>query len=256
MAALTQRLRARASIGYRLRREFFSDDFSNGIENIASDSQSGFNSPVVIRTVKLKDLPWNGWLRARHRQAGRGPPGTRSPASPTRVGRLVWSTVGDDAYLPVTYNSRWVQNRAEVVPDEDERKPSQSILVPADALMPEADTGRLAPVGAGKGAMGKVVYRVSASAFQDGSEMEPADLALPLRACLPLGRGRAGPARPSIPTLPPRPRAAARAARRRARRCASRSASWRSPTSRLRYRSPVVEVLSQRPLGRRATRMR
>ena len=53
----------RAVIGYRLRREFYTDDFSNGIENIAVDSQFGFNSGVVLRTLKLKDLPWNGWLR-------------------------------------------------------------------------------------------------------------------------------------------------------------------------------------------------
>ena len=53
----------RAVIGYRLRREFYTDDFSNGIENIAVDSQFGFNSAVVLRTLKLKDLPWNGWLR-------------------------------------------------------------------------------------------------------------------------------------------------------------------------------------------------
>jgi hypothetical protein len=53
----------RGVIGYRLAREFYSDDFSNGIENIAVDSQSGFNSPIVVRTAKLKDFPWNGWLR-------------------------------------------------------------------------------------------------------------------------------------------------------------------------------------------------
>src|SRR5216683_3133877 len=43
-----------AVIGYRLRREFYTDDFTNGIENIAVDSQSGFNSAVVMRTLKLK----------------------------------------------------------------------------------------------------------------------------------------------------------------------------------------------------------
>ncbi len=31
-------------------------------ENIAYDSHAGFNSAIFIRTVKLKDFPWNGWL--------------------------------------------------------------------------------------------------------------------------------------------------------------------------------------------------
>ena len=62
IAALTRSC-DRAVIGYRLRREFYSDDFTNGIENIAVDSQAGFNSAVVMRTLKLKDLPWNGWMR-------------------------------------------------------------------------------------------------------------------------------------------------------------------------------------------------
>src|SRR5207244_6765594 len=112
-----------------------------GIENIASDSQSGFNSPIVVRTAKLKDFPWNGWLRV----------GIDAPAKAAwnpvagftdAAGRLVWSVVGDDAYLPVPYNGSWVQNRAEVVPDDEERK--QSMMVPADALMPQADTAKLA----------------------------------------------------------------------------------------------------------------
>src|SRR5205807_275961 len=51
----------RAVIGYRMRNESYSDDFSNGIQNITVDTQSGLNSPIAVRTVKLKDFPWNGW---------------------------------------------------------------------------------------------------------------------------------------------------------------------------------------------------
>jgi hypothetical protein len=107
----------RAVIGYRLRREFYSDDFSNGVENIASDSQFGFNSGVVVRALKLKDFPWNGWLRIGIEEV---PEAAWNPVAGFNdaVGRLVWSTVGDAAFLPITYNGRWVPNRAEVVVDE------------------------------------------------------------------------------------------------------------------------------------------
>ena len=78
-----------------------------------------------MRTVKLKDFPWNGWLRVGidgEAKAAWNPVAGFTDA----VGRLVWSTVGDDAYLPVPYNSRWVQNRVEVVPD-DERAQAEPV---------------------------------------------------------------------------------------------------------------------------------
>ena len=37
-----------------------------------STRSPGSTRPIVVRTVKLKDFPWNGWLRARHRQRGQG----------------------------------------------------------------------------------------------------------------------------------------------------------------------------------------
>jgi len=229
----------RGVIGYRVRGEVFSDDFSNGIENIATDSQWGFNAPIVVRTAKLKDFPWNGWLRVG--MEGEARAAWNPVAGFTDAGgRLVWSTVGDDAYLPVTSNSRWVPNRAEVVPDEEERKPSRSIMVPADALMPQANGARLAPVGAGKGAMGKIIYRVSASAFQDGTEMEPADLLYPYVLAFRWGEG--GPGRP---TFDPYIAAATRLLRDRLAgvrvlRVDERELAIADLT--FRYRSPVVEV--------------
>jgi hypothetical protein len=167
----------KAVIGFRLRREFYNDDFSNGVENIASDQQAGFNSGVVLRTLKLKDFPWNGWLRVG--LDGRSEAAWNPVAGFTdAAGRLVWAMVGDAAYLPIPYNSRWVPNRAEVVPNP-ETTPNQSTFMPPGALMPEAGVGTLAPVGPGKGAMAKLSYRVAASAFQDGTEMETADLLYP-----------------------------------------------------------------------------
>src|SRR5262247_2467355 len=50
------------------------------------------------------------------------------------------------------------------------------IAVPDDALLPEAGSGRLQPVGAGKIAREKLTYRVMGSAFHDGTRMNAVDL--------------------------------------------------------------------------------
>jgi len=73
----------RVAVGYALRREAVNDDYSDGVENVGYDAQAGLGSAVFLRTVKLKDFPWNGWLRI---AVSSRPPrrGTRSPASPTR----------------------------------------------------------------------------------------------------------------------------------------------------------------------------
>ena len=49
-------------VGYTMKREYFNAEFSAGIENIAFDSIAGMNSAIFLRTVKLKDFPWNGEL--------------------------------------------------------------------------------------------------------------------------------------------------------------------------------------------------
>ena len=178
-----------AVIGYRLRREFYSDDFTNGIENIAVDSQSGFNSAVVMRTLKLKDLPWNGWMRL----------GIDAPAAAAwnpiagftdATGRLVWAIVGDNAFLPIPYNNLWAANRTHIKPVE-ESPARQSILVPAEALVPERGSGRLVPVDAGHGALTKIVYLALSSPFQDGTEMDAADLVYPYAFAARWGADRA-----------------------------------------------------------------
>ena len=225
----------RAVVGYRLRHEFHSDDFSNGVQNIASDSQSGFNSPIAIRTVKLKDFPWNGWLRlgiADQAGAAWNPVAGFTDAA----GRLVWSAVGDDAYLPITHDGRWVQNRAEVVPDEEERKPNQTMLVPSDALMPEARSGKLTLVGAGRGAVAKLTYKLSASAFQDGTEMDAADFLYPYAIAFRWGEGEAND--PDIAAATKLLRA--RLAGVRLVRVEKRSLQLADLT--FNYRSPIVEV--------------
>jgi hypothetical protein len=173
VATLTQGCE-RGVVGYRLLREFYNDSSTSGVENVAVDSQSGFNSPVFIRTVKLKDFPWNGWLRL----------GIASPANAAWnpvagfndvPGRFVWATAGDDAYLPVPFNSRWVDNRVQTHAGGDPRL-KQLTRVPAEIVLPEPGTGLLRPVSPGKGTTTKLSYRVLASPFHDGSEMDPADL--------------------------------------------------------------------------------
>jgi hypothetical protein len=106
----------RAVAGYVLRREWYDDEFSSGIENIAHDSLSGLDSPVFIRTVKLKDFPWNGWLRlgvASPPAAAWNPvAGFTDPA-----GRLIWAALGDPAAFPAPYGGGWTLDRiADVTP--------------------------------------------------------------------------------------------------------------------------------------------
>jgi hypothetical protein len=96
--------------GYSVRREYFNSEFSAGIENIAFDSQLGLNSPIFIRTVKLKDFPWNGWLRI----GVEGEPlAAWNPIAgfTDEGGRLIWSALGDPALLPEPYTASWSLNR-------------------------------------------------------------------------------------------------------------------------------------------------
>src|SRR5262249_50460338 len=155
------------------------------------------------------------------------------------AGRLVWSTVGDNAFLPIPYNSRWVQNRAEIR-TTDESGIKRSVRVPDDALMPQTITGRLAPVGSGHGAMAKVLYRLSASNFSDGSTMEAADLLYPYALPFRWGSGEQNAA-----THDPEIAAATRLIRERLRgvRLARVEETSRSIADQtFTYRSPIVEV--------------
>jgi len=96
--------------GYTVKREYFSTVFTAGIENIAYDSIAGFNSPMFIRTVKLKDFPWNGWLKL---GIDTRPAAAWNPVAgfTDDYGRLVWSAVGDPALIPSPYESAWMPNR-------------------------------------------------------------------------------------------------------------------------------------------------
>jgi len=109
VAALTGGCRKRV-VGYTAKRQYFSTQFTNGIENIGFDSIEGLNSPIFIRTVKLKDFPWNGWLKLGidvRPDAAWNPIGGFGDG----FGRLLWSAIGDPALFSVPYDSRWMLNR-------------------------------------------------------------------------------------------------------------------------------------------------
>ena len=186
VAALTSGCE-RVVAGYTVRRERFSSEFSEGVENVASDSQAGFNSAIFVRTVKLKDFPWNGWLRlgiaAKPAAAWNPIGGLRDPA-----GRLIWAALGDPAMLPAPGSATWVANRAtatSVAMDGD-------VSVPEDALIPEPGTGVPREVGKGKIARARITYRVAASAFHDNTRMTAADAVYPYLFAARWGAKRPG----------------------------------------------------------------
>ena len=110
LVALLQQGCERVVVGYTLRQEYVNTEFSAGIENLTYDSHTGLNSCLFVRTVKLKDLPWNGWLKlgvSTPPAAAWNPIGGFTDAT----GRLLWHTVGDIAFCPAPYSGDWVVNR-------------------------------------------------------------------------------------------------------------------------------------------------
>ncbi len=96
--------------GYTVKREYISADYSAGIENIAFDSIAGINSPMFVRTVKLKDFPWNGWLSL---GMDSGPAAAWNPIAgfSDPFGRQMWNAIGDPALLPSPNDAGWLLNR-------------------------------------------------------------------------------------------------------------------------------------------------
>lgn len=177
--------------GYTVKREYFNAGYSTGIENIAFDSHTGLNSAMFTRTAKLKDFPWNGWLKLginTEPAAAWNPIGGFTDA----FGRLVWSAAGDPALLPAPYSAGWIENRVTLSVAEEpgfltrlrswldaRTRRAGLIRVPRDALIPEPKSGLLRRVGAGKQARTKIVYRVLASSFHDGTQMGVGDVLYP-----------------------------------------------------------------------------
>jgi hypothetical protein len=100
--------------GYTVKREYFNAEFSAGIENISFDALEGFGTPMFLRTVKLKDFPWNGWLQLgldARPAAAWNPIGGFTDA----FGRLMWFAIADPAAIPSPYEATWTLNRVSEV---------------------------------------------------------------------------------------------------------------------------------------------
>jgi hypothetical protein len=106
--------------GYTVKREYFNTEFSAGIENIGYDAFEGLRSPMFIRTVKLKDFPWNGWLSL---GIDARPAAAWNPIAgfSDQFGRLMWFAVADPAVLPSPYGSEWMLNRISEVQAKESR---------------------------------------------------------------------------------------------------------------------------------------
>jgi hypothetical protein len=116
VTALTRTCR-KVVAGYTVKREYVNVEYSAGIESIGYDSIAGLNSPIFIRTVKLKDFPWNGRLTL---GIGGEPTAAWNPVGGMNdpFGRLMGAAVGDAALLPSPYEAGWMLNRiADVTSD-------------------------------------------------------------------------------------------------------------------------------------------
>jgi hypothetical protein len=159
-------------VGYALRREAVNDSYSEGVENVGYDTQAGLGSGVFLRTVKLKDFPWNGWLRV---STATRPTAAWNPIAgfSDEAGTLIWSVLGDAAVLPEPYGAGWLPNRTRAV------EVAGPVEVPRDALVPEPVTGLLRPAAPGSTAPQRITYRVALSKFHDQTKMSVADVLYP-----------------------------------------------------------------------------
>src|SRR5207249_96297 len=132
----------------------------------------GLGSGVFFRTVKLKDFPWNGWLRV---ATATRPAAAWNPVAgfTDEAGALVWSVLGDAAVLPEPYGVGWLADRVRTA------EVSGPVEVPRDALAPEPSTGELRAPAPGTVAHQRVTCRVALSKFHDETKMTVADLVYP-----------------------------------------------------------------------------
>jgi len=113
VTALTSGCRALVA-GYSVKRAYLNTDYSAGIENIGYDFVTGLASSIFVRTVKLKDFPWNGRLAI---GIDSNPTAAWNPIAgfDDPFGRLLWSALGDPALLPAPDDVGWMLNRVSDV---------------------------------------------------------------------------------------------------------------------------------------------
>ncbi len=232
LVALLQSGCERVVLGYTVRREHYGTEYSQGVENVGFDALEGLASAIFPRTVKLRDFPWNGWLN------------TAVPAAPASAwnpvvggfgdafGRLVWWAVADPAFLPSPHGGGWIENRVNASVEKNGR----ALAVPEDAVLPEPGSGRLLPVGRGKTAASRIVYRVRNSAFHDGTSMTAADLFYAYAFAAAWGAGAA--ADPGVAQAT----ALARERLKGVRLLRVETETLASGEDKLRYEVPVIEV--------------
>ncbi len=167
----------RLVVGYGVREEYFNEAYPTGAENIAFDAIDGLNSPIFVRTAKLRDYPWNGKL---HLGVSSSPQSAWNPVAgfTDGTGRLLWAAVGDPAMIAFPFSASWMPNRIQSELTKVEGR-SGGIKVPADAFRPEPGSGKLQRAGDWAFASEKVTYEVLASPFEDGTEQTVADLLYP-----------------------------------------------------------------------------
>ena len=75
---------------------------------------------MFIRTVKLKDFPWNGWLAL---GIGGKPSAAWNPVAgmTDSFGRLMGFAVADPALMPAPYDAGWMLNRISDLPPDGAR---------------------------------------------------------------------------------------------------------------------------------------
>ena len=177
-----------AVIGYRLRRRVLQRRLFQRHREHPDRLAVGIELAGVRAHREAEGLSLERLVAPRHRrQAGSG---MESGCGIHRCGRPPRLVDGRRQRVPAhPLQQPLGANRVEI---RRRRGTEGQAIVPRSAPMPScpnAQTGRLVPVGANAAATGKVTYKVLASAFHDGTEMEPADFLLPLCAGVPLGRG-------------------------------------------------------------------
>ena len=130
-------------VGYALKEEFFNEAYPAGVENVAYDFDQRPQLPDLHSHRQAQGLSLERQVAPWRARAAPTPPGTRSAASPTSMGRLIWSAVGDPAMIAFPDNASWMPNRVQ---SEVTKVVGQSggIKVPADALRPQPGSGHAA----------------------------------------------------------------------------------------------------------------
>jgi hypothetical protein len=170
-----------------LRRQHFNSEYAAGVENVAFDSQAGLQSAIFPRTVKLKDFPWNGWIRLGIASA---PGAAWNPIGgfDDDFGRMLWHIVGDQALLPAPYGGSWIANRVRIGPEAT----AAAAAMPSDAIHLVPGTGMPQRGGAHVSVRQRLRYSAVTSLFHDGTQTGYADLIYPYLFAARWGVQRAG----------------------------------------------------------------